>query len=212
MDLKEKCYRSSVYKNYARTIWKSLFPPLKCSHLQHGICQIFNSSHLGPEKTFPFHSWDYCANKTLLYKEGTLCPLYQCRCEIEREPKSSSYGRGSSSSDTELPTITIILPTDLIASLKVAGGLGLGLGVGARAQGPGGSSCARISAFFRNKKDLPCLYDCRRKSKSSTAWVLQNQEGLFCYTPEKWAENKTTNPRGFRELNENLLNFVLHAD
>lgn len=103
MDLKEKCYRSSVYKNHARAIWKSLFPPLKCSHLQHGICQIFNSSKLGPEKTFAFHSWDYCANKTLLHKVGTLCPLHLCRCETEREPKSFSSGNGSCSSDIGLP-------------------------------------------------------------------------------------------------------------
>lgn len=104
-DLKEKCYRSSVYKNHARTIWKSLFPPLKCSHLQHGICQIFNSSQLGPEKTFPFHSWDYCANKKLLYKVGTLCPLHLCRCAAEREPKSFSSGNGSCSSDMGLPLL-----------------------------------------------------------------------------------------------------------
>lgn len=132
---------------------------------------------LGPEKTFPFHGWDYCANKTLLYKEGTLCPLHQCSCEIERESKSFSYRSGRSSSDTWLPTITTILPTDLIASVMVLGGLGLGLGAGARAQVP--CSCARISAFFQNKKDFPCPYNYREKPKSSMAQVLQNQKGIF---------------------------------
>lgn len=126
--LKEKYHRSFIYGNSARTKLKSLFPPLKCSHLQPGFCQIHNSSQFGPEKTFSFCSWGYCANKTLFFKAGKLCRGHQCRCETQRALKSFSYGSRSSSSDTMLPVITIVLTTDLTESLEILGRLGLELG------------------------------------------------------------------------------------
>lgn len=119
MYLEEKYYRSFIYGNSARTKLISVFPPLRCSHLHHGFCQISNSSQFGPEKIFSFHSWGCCANKTLFYEAGKLCPGHHCRCEIERAPKSFSYGHRNSSSDTMLSVIAITLTTDLIESLEV---------------------------------------------------------------------------------------------
>lgn len=180
--LKEKYHRSFIYGNSARTKLKSLFPPLKCSHLQPGFCQIHNSSQFGPEKTFSFCSWGYCANKTLFFKAGKLCCGHQCRCETQRALKSFSYGSRSSSSDTMLPVITIILTTDLTESLEILGRLGLELGQEIRCKILEGS--CKVPDFLGNQKDLPHLHNNGENSESSMAPVLQNQRDFFCYVSE----------------------------